>query len=64
MPSRKYLISELEDKNRCPHCKMLGLNDEEGDLNCACCGERVYKEKPLSYVKRIYTKQGWRPSLI
>ncbi|KKN15185.1 hypothetical protein LCGC14_0988740 [marine sediment metagenome] len=67
MPRRKWLISELPDKSRCPHCHKLGLTDdhnEEGDLGCVCCGERVYKVPPLPYIRRIYTKQGWRPSLV
>ena len=69
MPSRKWLISELPDKNRCPHCHQLGLHlewDEIAGKNIvACfCGERVYKVPPLPYIRRIYTKQGWRPSLV
>ncbi len=63
MTTRKLLISELEDKNRCPHCDKLGLSDnrnEEGDLNCGC-GERVYKTLPLPLVSR-YT--GYRSRLI
>ena len=63
MPRRTWLISELPDINRCPHCHQLGLHLEwdeiEGENIVACfCGERVYRTAPLSYVKRILHTTG------
>ena len=64
--TRKLLISELEEKDRCPHCKKIGLAEEldnSGDLYCVCCGETVYKILPLPLVNP-YNRPGSIPKLI